>query len=49
MMPPSDWKAASAAAEDDAEAQEEELCDFELQRQRNTARNQELLRQLGLA
>jgi len=47
-MPPSDW-AASAAAEDDAEAQEEELCDFELQRQRNTARNQELLRQLGLA
>eukprot|EP00326_Haptolina_ericina_P041878 CAMPEP_0181244370 /NCGR_PEP_ID=MMETSP1096-20121128/42824_1 /TAXON_ID=156174 ORGANISM="Chrysochromulina ericina, Strain CCMP281" /NCGR_SAMPLE_ID=MMETSP1096 /ASSEMBLY_ACC=CAM_ASM_000453 /LENGTH=217 /DNA_ID=CAMNT_0023340915 /DNA_START=1 /DNA_END=654 /DNA_ORIENTATION=- len=29
--------------------QEEELCDFELERQRNIARNMELLKQLGLA
>ena len=28
---------------------EEELCDFEIERQKNIARNQELLRQLGLA
>ena len=28
---------------------EEELSEFELQRQRNIARNQELLKQLGLA
>ena len=27
----------------------EELCDFEIERQRNIARNKELLRQLGLA
>ena len=35
--------------DDDEPEEEEELCDFELQRQRNLARNQELLRQLGLA
>ena len=35
--------------EDDEPVEEEELCDFEIQRQRNIARNQELLRQLGLA
>ena len=29
--------------------EEEELSEFELQRQRNIARNQELLKQLGLA
>ena len=43
---------AKKAREDDEEEEaeeEEELCDFEVQRQRNIARNQELLRQLGLA
>ena len=34
---------------DDGSESEEELCDFELQRKKNIERNQELLRQLGLA
>ena len=38
-----------AEAEPTEEAEEEDLCDFEVQRQQNIARNQELLRQLGLA
>ena len=37
------------ADEGEEAEEEEELCDFELQRKRNIARNQELLRQLGLA
>ena len=37
-----------AVQEEDGQS-EEELCDFELQRQRNIERNKELLRQLGLA
>jgi hypothetical protein len=36
-----------AAEKEDKE--EEELCDLELERQRNIARNLELLKQLGLA
>ena len=40
---------ANEKDEDEEEEEEEELCDFELQRRRNIERNQELLRQLGLA
>ena len=42
-------KAGAKKEEDEEPEEEEELCDFEIQRQRNIARNQELLRQLGLA
>ena len=38
-----------AKDDDDGSESEEELCDFELQRKKNIERNQELLRQLGLA
>jgi len=39
---------ARKAAKDEKEEEEEDLCDFELERKRNIERNQALLRELGL-